>query len=293
VVRYLRKTFSFFLNKKMAQIDASATTLNNNMTAANKKIKTQDKTAGTENDSEYQQTLRQIEHTLSKLCYCYRCGVPFRQLKALGRLQCLYHPRRATDCTCERLLLQYNEHAAGCTSVDHCVSDADARTLYALFPASVWNDLAPLNDNHTAKAVYKRGNVQRPDLHRYLIDDLQVVAVTSVEQAYGKSLRVFLYGEKEPHVISLHEAYDECAHLYHYAPLEQVSRVAAANDERMLRQDKLVADLRPIGDAPEHYATAQRLLFDLDVLERVSLETPDFVPYVIVFRVELFNIEQF
>ena len=105
-------------------------------------------------------------------------------------------------------------------------------------------------------------------------------------------LHVLLYGETETRAISLHEAYDECAHLYHYAPLEEVSKVEAANKARMLCHDDATADLRPIGDAPERYATAQRLLFDLDVLEHVLLETPNFVPYVIVFRVELYNIEE-
>lgn len=248
----------------------------------------------TKPETEYEKSLRQIESVLSKKSCCKRCGDTFLQLKSIGRLQCLYHPKGVKGCKCEENYKYGNiSGQTGCTSIDHCASTRDAGNLYTVFPASVWNDLAPLNDNHSAKATYRRGSVQRQDIHKYLLDDMQVVAVTSVEQAYHKTLRVHLFGQEndEPIVVSMHEAYDECAHLYHYASLQEISKVPAANKQGVL-QSKDSAASRPIGDAPEKYATAQRLLFDLDVLEEISIETPDFVPYVIVFRAELYSVEQ-
>lgn len=203
-----------------------------------------------------QKALRQ-KHT------CWRCGQRFMHERSLGRMLC-----------------KYKVPGVGSVSIDHCSGESGAKQLYVLFPLQLWDKLSCLC-NERNETLHLAGSKLRRDWHPNLRGKMQTLFVGDTESAAQKKIVVRKYGaEEQPVEYELKTLYNECANLYGY-------------DELEARWKKVEADAnRPIGDAADPYATTQRELFDLNTVEDLcGNEFTDFVPFVVLFRVELQNIE--
>ena len=268
----------------------------------------------------YAESLRDISAVLNRARRCFRCGAGYTELESIGRTQCTHHPVAHLDkCVCTRArgtvaanaviafrrfepplksrgnLRGKEDQLTGCSSIDHAHNGHDSRQVYALMPLCVWHDLFEsrpdaarlLQCTQRFHAYSGKGGGGGGDgLHA----EMNIVRVLTASQAYADELCLHFLGDTEPpRSYTLHELYDECAAMFHYAPLENVSHsdVQRYLDER----HKEAVPPRPLGDAHSAHATKQRKIFDLANLDDELLETPDFVPFVVIVRVELERVE--
>jgi len=218
------------------------------------------------NRDELLELARLVEKWLLKRRMCGRCSTPFTYADSLGILGCAYGKKE------EELI-----------SIDHATPGQDESRLYALFPAQLWTELRVAKMKHSGRTrfLHSYTKSRRP----WLNGDAQVYAMDNAEDVSTKSFRLHLYGSdnksSDPPIVEYRmiDLYDECARLYGYSPLH-------VQPQRMKEEST-----RPIGDSPGNFSALQRMMFDMEVVEDVCNETPDFVPCVIVFRVELRNLE--
>ena len=268
--------------------------------------------------ADYTESLKEIHNVLSKNHHCVRCNAQYNEYESLGRRKCLYHPDENTEkCICKTA--QFSPHPTGssiafkvnlsldrapaysghsfivnsamrygCTSIDHASNWSDANRLYAVMPSAVWQDLFLKQFDTRRLCASQRFSASR--YGKKVHTAMQVYHVFTADQAYSECLRLAYFdAHREPLVLNLHELYDECAALFHFAPLESVSR--SGLQKYLDEKRKENAPPRPLGDANSAHAAKQRELFNLGELDDLVLETPDFVPYVVILRSEFATIE--
>jgi hypothetical protein len=241
----------------------------------------------------YESVLNAIRADLSKKRRCGRCEIEYTELQSLGRLQCSYHEAAAEssqNCArCGPITPAANNGRGGCISIDHGVAAPPhnctaATNLYTTYPLSVWRDIDELHARLGTGTRYRRRGVWG--------GPMQCVTVTSVDEAFSSGVRVEFVGVAEPLTIAFHTAYDECAARNNYASLDVVPDSRAAEERARAKRRRGAAEIRPMGDSSDVSLAHQRRLFDLDTIDSLAVDTPAFIPFVVIVRVETLNIKK-